>query len=96
MQLTLEEYLRITPDAPRFDATQPTWCPLAAVQGMLGLSDSGLAKVRKRLHNAYEHREANRVFIYCPFWFRAYAIEKCDRASEADFCDYVPAFMAVS
>jgi hypothetical protein len=75
--MTLTEFLRLfdTLEAcqPPYKANEPTWTPVARVEGLLGLSVSGLAKIRKRLGNRFEHRDARgRVFVFFPLWIRAY------------------------
>ena len=68
---------------PDYDATIATngvpkvWCSLRSLRCQLGISESGLTKIRERLRNSYEHRDqVGRVFVYTPLWFRAWAIDK--------------------
>ncbi len=43
------------------------------MQDQLGLSESGLVKLRKSLGNVYEDKQNNRIRVFAPEWFKAWA-----------------------
>lgn len=61
------------PSAPEYVAGNGAWASREMCALMVSLSESGLDAVRRRLRNAYEHRDEKRqVWIYFPYWFRVY------------------------
>lgn len=72
--------LAVWDPTPEFRAPPPSkpdiqrvWVSLRGLEYQLGMSDSGIAKIRKYLHHSYEHRDAQgRVYVYGPYWWRAY------------------------
>lgn len=49
------------------------WTTKAQLRVMLGLSESGLDKVRRAIGNSHEERRGQQVRIYLPDWLRAWA-----------------------
>lgn len=53
--------------------TDAAWTTKTALRQMLGMSESGLDKVRRSLSNAHEERRGKIVWVYLPDWLRAWA-----------------------
>lgn len=70
------------PDAPPFAEGDDAWLSMDFARAATRLSESGLAKLRRRLSHKYEHRDpSGRVFFYGPFWLRLWAVAKDERPS---------------
>lgn len=71
----LDDIARMVGVFPPYKPGAAGWLTLDCLATMIGVSDTGFAKMRKRVGNRFEHRDKRgHVFIYSPLWLRAWKI----------------------
>ena len=74
--ISLNDFVDLIPDpGPFAPVPEANWFPLTYVRECVALSESGMSQARRRLGNRWEHTHDRRIFIYSPFWIRAYFID---------------------
>jgi hypothetical protein len=72
---TIEQLAWWLGDGPDYEPGAPGWAPLSLVRMWVGVTETGLARMRERYGFRYEHRVKNQVLIYFPKWSRLWGFE---------------------
>jgi hypothetical protein len=67
------------PDVPVHAEGDRAWLSMPGARAISQLSESGFDKLRRRLGNRYEHRDASgRIWFYGPYWLRLWALDRSE------------------
>jgi hypothetical protein len=70
---TIEQMAEFLPPCPAYTEADGRWVSLDTCRFCTELSESGLAKARRRLGRKFEHRDASgRVWIFFARWYELF------------------------
>jgi hypothetical protein len=74
--MSVAEAIEFLPNPPAYTPTDVGWVALERVRRLIGMSPSGMSKMRGRFRHAYEHRNSRgEIFIFTPHWLRLWKCE---------------------